>query len=231
MLDVFSKTSTHVRFLQVGANDGFFHDPLFKFIKMYGWRGVLLEPQPYVYNHYLKKLHRKTPGVFTVNAALSDSDGKKTIYKISFSNARWATGLTSFNRQVLEEAIDSGHVQRCADRYGEKLPDSRIDFITEQPVQSITPGTLIQQYHLETIDWLQIDAEGYDFEIIKLMEINKTRPHVIAFEHSHLSTADRKACMEHLRANGYRIRDMRENTVAMRNPLGELARFFGPTSD
>ena len=230
MLDLFSRNSATVRFLQIGANDGFFHDPLFKFIKMYRWQGVLLEPQPYVYNNYLKRLHQNTPGVFAVNAALSDTDGEKNIYKISFSNARWATGLTSFNRQVLEEAIDSGHVERCANRYGEKLPANRIDFIMEQPVQSITPGTLIRQYHFDVIDWLQIDAEGYDFEIIKLMEIHKTRPRVIAFEHSHLSQADRKACMEHLTTNDYKVREIGENTVAVRKPLEALGGFFSSAS-
>ena len=38
--------------IQIGANDGITHDPIHKFIKRDKWNGVLLEPQPYVYEHY-----------------------------------------------------------------------------------------------------------------------------------------------------------------------------------
>lgn len=225
-LDEFSKRIDEVYFVQVGANDGFFHDPLHKFIRMYRWRGVLLEPQPDVYEKFLVRLHRRTPGVQAVNAALSDMDGMKMIYRIAFSRSRWATGLTSFNRQALEEAIDSGHVARCAARYGEQLPAERSDYIEERPIVSISPETLLSQYHLPRIDWLQIDAEGYDFEIIKLMKIEKTNPRVVVYEHSHLPDAEQQACIALLRRNGYTVTQIRENTLAMKEPSGGLEQFF-----
>ncbi len=225
-LDIFSRTSKSHTLLQVGANDGFFHDPLYKFIKMYGWNGVLLEPQPYVFNRYLSRLHRRTPGLHVVNAALSDADGEKWIYKIAFSNARWATGLTSFNRATLEKAIASGHVERCARKYDEKLPDRSEDFIAREAIQSVSPPTLLNRYSLSAIDWLQIDAEGYDYEIIKLMDVGRTQPRVIAYEHSHLASDDRHACEVHLRLLGYAITHIHENTVAMRGSLENFERFF-----
>lgn len=226
ILDIYARETNHVTFLQVGANDGFFHDPLHKFIRMYKWEGVLLEPQPDVFEKFLSRLHGNTPGVHAVNAALSDQDGKKNIYKIAFSNSRWATGLTSFNRSALEEAIDSGHVERCAGRYGEALPTKKDEFIKATEIESISPLTLMERYKLERINWVQIDAEGYDFEVIKLINIAETKPHLIAFEHSHLSEADRRACAAHLATNGYSLIGISENTVAMRQPFGSLARFF-----
>ncbi len=226
LLQEFSRRNGEVYFVQVGANDGFFHDPLHKFIRMYKWRGILLEPQPDVYETFLKRLHRNTPDVHPVNAALSDVDGTKDIYRIAFSNSRWATGLTSFNRSALEEAIDSGHVARCAARYGESLPDDRSAYIESKPIASVTAETLLTKYALPRIDWLQIDAEGYDFEIIKLMKIPQTAPRVIAYEHSHLSGSEQQTCLSHLRGNGYEITEISENTVAMKAPVAGFDLFF-----
>ena len=226
LIEQFSKTKDNVVFLQVGANDGFFHDPLHKFIKKYRWRGVLLEPQKDVFEKYLSRLYRNTEGVIPVNAALDHQDGFKSIYRIAFSNSRWATGLTSFDRSVLIEAIDSGHVARCAKRYHEPLPVSKDQYIADEKIECISPATLLQKYNLTPLDWLQIDAEGYDFEIIKMLKIEKTSPTVIVFEHSHLSKEDYATCTTHLQANNYAVARINENTVAMKKPLLHFEPFF-----
>lgn len=226
LLDVFSKTKNEVIFVQVGANDGFFHDPLHKFIKRDNWRGVLLEPQAYVFNTFLSRLHQKNKNIHALNAALDVADGEKSIYKIAFSQSRWATGLTSFCKDVIEEAIESGHVARCAKRYGENLPSNPSEFIAEERIKCISVPTLLNKYQLQPLHWLQIDAEGYDFEIIKMFNIEKTQPKVIAFEHSHLSPEDRTACEAHLKNNQYSITFIGENTVAMRKPLDSFDSFF-----
>lgn len=226
LLNAYSKSRAEVVFVQVGANDGFFHDPLYKFIIRDGWRGVMLEPQAYVFNTFLKKLHRNTPNAKPLNVALDLQDGEKSIYKIAFSQSRWATGLTSFRKEVIEEAIESGHVARCAKRYGEVLPARKEDYIAEEKIQCISVPTLLQNYNLQPLNWLQIDAEGYDFEIIKMFNIGETKPTVIAFEHSHLSAEDKASCHEHLLQNGYAITAIGENTVAMLKPLGSFERFF-----
>ena len=45
LIDQFSKENENVFCIQVGSNDGFQHDPLCKFIKRDGWKGLLFEPQ------------------------------------------------------------------------------------------------------------------------------------------------------------------------------------------
>lgn len=226
LLDAYSRSNEEVAFIQVGANDGFFHDPLYKFIIRDKWRGVMLEPQTYVFNTFLKKLHKNTPNVCPLNAALDVADGEKIIYKIAFSKSRWATGLTSFRKEVIEEAITSGHVARCAKRYGEKLPEKIEAYVAEEKIQCVSVATLCSKYKIQKLNWLQIDAEGYDYEIIKMFNIEKSRPEVIAFEHSHLSTQDRDDCKQHLLKNNYAITYIGENTIAMQKPLGTLERFF-----
>lgn len=226
LLDAYSKRNSSVTFLQVGANDGFFHDPIYKFIRRYGWKGVMLEPQPHVFKNFLCKLHRKTEGVHTINAALSHEDGERKMYKIAFSEKRWATGLTSFKKEAIEHAIESGHVNRLAERNGEALPQRKEDYITEINIDCISPESLIKKYNLSHIDWVQIDAEGFDYEIIKMLRIDKTTPRVIVYEKSHLSKEDQAACIQLLETNGYAVTHIKENTVAMKKPLGEFESFF-----
>lgn len=216
MIDEFSKKKKKVKFIQIGANDGFYHDPLYKFIKRDAWEGVLLEPQPYVFETFLKPLHKNTPGVHLVNAALDYKDGERKIYTVAFSKSRWATGLATLDKSVLEKVVASGHIERLAKRYGEELPKTVNEYISDEPIACISVDTLLSKYSVKPFDWLQIDAEGYDYEIIKMFNIEKTQPSVIVYENSHLSTEDKSACEMHLIKNGYKLSQIKENTVAQR---------------
>ncbi len=84
--DRFSRSTPGVTVVQIGANDGINNDPIHKFIKRDNWQGVLLEPQKYVFDRYLKPLYKKTRGITPFNAALDVRDGFKPVYKISISN-------------------------------------------------------------------------------------------------------------------------------------------------
>jgi len=128
---LYSKSKEKITVVQIGANDGIHNDPIHRFIRRDKWQGVLLEPQRYVFEKYLNPLHKKTKGIIVLNAALDVKDGSKPIYKITVSNSRWAHGLTSFNRAVLEEAVRSGYVERQALKEGCRLPEKKEDYITE----------------------------------------------------------------------------------------------------
>jgi FkbM family methyltransferase len=224
----FSRITGTVTVVQIGANDGINNDPIHKFIKRDNWQGVLLEPQKYVFEKYLKPLYARTKGIIVMNAALDSSDGFKPIYKISVSNSRWATGLTSFSRKILEEAVKSGYIERQAKKEGSPLPDNKNEYIAEESVECISTGTLLKRAGIVKTDWLQIDTEGFDFEIIKIFNIAVTRPTVIVYENLHLSPSEKKECINHLMVNGYLSRDYGANTLAMLNPPEELKHFFKP---
>lgn len=222
----FSKSRKQVTVVQIGANDGIHNDPIHKFIKRDNWRGVLLEPQRFVFEKYLKPLYRNTPGIVPLNAALDLTDGKKPIYKISISNSRWATGLTSFNRSVLEEGIKSGYIERQALKEGCLLPEDRNKIIVEESVECISTESLVKRYSLEKIDWLQIDTEGFDFEIIKMFNIGVTKPVIIVYENMHFSPAQQVECISHLRNHDYECVNFGPNTLAMRKPVDGFERYF-----
>ena len=52
--ETLSRDQKNVFFVQVGANDGVQSDPINHFVSEYGWRGILVEPQPAIFKK-LKK--------------------------------------------------------------------------------------------------------------------------------------------------------------------------------
>jgi FkbM family methyltransferase len=214
-IDLLSKKVDDFFVIQIGANDGITHDPIHKFIKRDKWKGVLLEPQKDVFENLLKPLYAKQEGIILVQAALGHKEGETTIYRIGFSQDRWATGLTSFNKSVLVKAFASGHVARQAAKQGISVPDDPSQHIIEEKVPVITSRSLLTTYKVEKIDLLQIDSEGFDFEIIKMFDLTEVRPTYISYENSHLSPTDRVLCESHLRENEYQILHFGGNSLAL----------------
>lgn len=212
----YSKNKKDIYALQVGANDGFNHDPLHKFLKSYKWQAILIEPQKYVYDNFLYKLHEKSENIITLNAAMGEDDGTQEVYKISFSNERWATGLASFYREPLQKKVDDGTITKLALKYGVTPPESLNDYISVEKIDVISPQTLKETYNIERIDILMIDTEGYDFEIIKMVVNVSLMPLVIIFEHTHFSEDDKKSCDLFLKSHNYEFVKINANTVAVK---------------
>lgn len=212
--------------VQIGANDGITHDPIHKFIKRDNWKGVLLEPQPDVFHEFLTKIYAKNKGIHTLCAAIGEKDGTQPIYKVGFSSMRWATGLASFSKEKIEKAFEDGIVASNCKRFGIEIPTDQSQWISQEEVQVIAPATLIQTYDLPHIDLLQIDAEGYDLEVIRIFDIPTTRPQAIIFENVGLNAADYASCLQLLEEQNYQLKKFGPNTLALQKPLGDFASFF-----
>lgn len=225
-IDLFSKENPGLKVVQIGANDGFNKDPVHKFIRRDNWQGVLLEPQPDVYEKYLKKLHKNTRGIHTLNAALDYIDGSRTMYKLAVSDNRWAHGLSSFNRDVLEKAIDSGRIANKLEEEGRPVPSRKEDYIQEVSVSCISSATLLKKYQIGRPDFLQIDTEGFDYEIIKIFNIPENKPRVIVYENHNLSAKVNQECEDFLRSEGYVVKEYSGDTLAMHKPEKKYQRFF-----
>ncbi|MFO7923696.1 MAG: FkbM family methyltransferase [Bacteroidales bacterium] len=212
--------------IQIGANDGITHDPIHKFIKRDNWNGVLLEPQPDVFNQYLKRLYAKNKGIKCVCAAIGEEDGSQLLYKIGFSDMRWATGLASFSRQKIEKTFEDGIVASNCERSGIDIPKNKSEWISHEAVEVISPATLISRYEIKKINLLQIDAEGYDLEVIRIFDIGKTQPQAIVFENVGLQNDEYEAGISNLHNYGYSTRKFGPNTLAMKQPSGSFNKFF-----
>lgn len=189
--------------LQIGANDGLINDPLVNLIRKYKWKGVLLEPQPYVFNEKLAPLYQHQNDIKLENAAISKEKGFLPLHVVSFSNKRWATGLASFVKDSLEEKINNGYIEKCAKKFGDQLPENTSEYLTTISVPTVSFQDIFQKYKITKLDLLQIDTEGYDWEIIQLFPFEITKPKVISFEIERLSKEELEHCVLFLRNNGY----------------------------
>ena len=102
-LNQLTKNKKSYYFLQIGGNDGFINDPIFKFVKKYGGKGIIVEPQKKVFSKRLKRTYRLEKNLVLENVAIAQKTGKRKLYKIAVSDSRWATGLATFEKSVLEK--------------------------------------------------------------------------------------------------------------------------------
>lgn len=169
-------------FLQVGAYDGVGEDDLRSLIVTHKLRGVLVEPQPNAFAR-LRQTYRNQPNVTLLQAAIAEQEGSRDLY----CKRGEASMAASFDREHLR-------------RHG--IPDG--DIVAE-PVACHTIESALRLAGLASVDLIQIDAEGYDWQIIRSIDFECIRPRIIRFEYRNLSPSDGDACLAHLAAQGYRF--------------------------
>jgi Methyltransferase FkbM domain len=57
----------------------------------------------------------------------------------------------------------------------------------------------------EHVDLLQIDVEGFDHELIRVLDLSTFQPSVIRFEHQHLSSEQHDTAVGKLIDHGYQV--------------------------
>lgn len=181
-------------FVQIGSNDGVSGDPIYKFIKKYNWKGILVEPVPYLFKK-LQSTHAHQNGLILENVAIHKESGYQEFFRIEENNEpnnpSWYDKIGSFDKNVL---LRRKHL----------IPNFDKHFITEK-IKCITFSELLKKHKVEKIDLLNTDTEGYDYEIIKMLNLGEIKPRMILFECKHLSQEDKNAYTELLRQNNYRI--------------------------
>jgi FkbM family methyltransferase len=201
ILDDFSKKNKDIFFVQVGGNDGFQNDLICKFVKRHCWSGITIEPQLKPFES-LKQVYQKDT-VTPVNAAIDSENRTRNLYKVAFTDARWASGLSSFLKSHLEEKIENGYIERKAKKTGITLPKDKADWISFDEIDCLTFETIFQKNNVQKIDILQIDTEGFDYEILRLFKFDIFLPKIIIFESENLSATDLAECKTWLGAKGY----------------------------
>ena len=92
------------------------------------------------------------------------------------------------------------------------------DLIRGEKVTTWTFDTLLRNAGVDEVDLLQIDAEGYDLELLRLFRVGDRLPAIVNYEHVSLSRAERAAAVALLVQHGYdvAVSDATYDTVAYR---------------
>jgi FkbM family methyltransferase len=207
--------------IQVGANDGITHDPIHKYIKRDNWRGVLIEPQETVYRSKLFPLYRRNKQIFVENISVNEANGLMDFHKLSFCNDRWASGLSTFHRPTLQSKIDSGEIERLAKRYGVSLPGNKSEFISTIKVEAKSFSFIREKYNIQHVDVLQIDTEGFDFEIVKLYDLKENKAAVVVFESSHLNEKQYSETQNYFESNGYALLRVKGDSIGIHKSFAD----------
>lgn len=205
-------------FVQVGAHDGRSNDWLHDLTMEHGLHGLLVEPQPRVFEELLRN-YRGTDNLVFENVAVSDRDGRRELYVLrdDLEFLKYANQIASFDREhtrsVLARHLEADAPQAVRDEMTRRglSVDECIDV---EIVETCTFETLLDRHGIDHYDVLQVDAEGFDFEIIKLARLDRIRPSLVNYEYEHLSRDDRAACWHYLRTLGYRLFTHESDTTA-----------------
>lgn len=180
-------------FVQVGSNDGQKLDPLHAEITRRAWRGVLVEPVPYIFDR-LRATHAGNPRLALENVAVADADGSRPFHYLPERSdgadvPEWYDALGSFRRDVIAKHRD-------------QIPDIE-QHIETMDVPCLTFSSLCARHGLTKLDLVHIDTEGYDYEVVRRIDLDALEPKVVLYEHFHLDAATKQACADHLAAHGY----------------------------
>jgi FkbM family methyltransferase len=186
-----------LRIIQVGAFDGLLADPLKELLTKSYVTAILLEPQP----GPCRKLKERFTGntrIKIVNAALSSMTGQDFMFTLDPSNGS-ATASLSFSH-ISNFGISKSSLKKII-------------------VSTICVSDLLDMSGWNGIDILQVDTEGFDWQVIKLFFDAKVYPSVVNFERIHLSQAQALESRDILSSNEYSWIDTKYDCLAYKKSL------------
>jgi FkbM family methyltransferase len=192
-------TQSELRFVQIGAHDGVQFDDLYTTVTQRKCSGLAVEPLPDVFQK-LCRHYADYPRIVPVNCAVHASAGDVEIYRVRpdalGALPPWVRGLAS---------LDRAHLQRHG------VPEAAIssERVVCKPLMQ-----LLDEFGFADANLLQIDVEGYDAEVLRMIEFERFRPALIKYEHKNLSAADALSARKLLRDAGYRAQQAAQDTIA-----------------
>jgi FkbM family methyltransferase len=204
--------------VQVGAFVGdTANDPLYGFVRDVcarrpGSVAVLVEP---VAEHFarLRDNYADVPNVRLENVAVADAPGVRPFYRLGVDPV--AHGFPGYLAQL--GSLDEDRMGSKWDRY-ERRQDHK-GFVLAHRVVDLVPCVtlhdLLARHGIADLDLLQVDAEGYDYRILRTVDFARCRPRFVNYERV-LLHEDEPACRRMMRAAGYRLVDHGQDTLCIR---------------
>lgn len=138
------------RVLSIGENDGKTLSNALALIEL-GWSAMLVEPSPEAFTK-LCKLHAKREGVYCYEKAVGSKNGKVILHE---SGTHLGQGDTSLLSTIMESELSRWK--------NEKFSQVEVDCVTFETLLSLCP--------IKKFDFITIDCEGVDLEILAQMDL------------------------------------------------------------
>ena len=158
-------------FVQIGAYDGKSMDDMANQVIKETDIGVFIEPNHYIFEKYLTKIKNNNLNVKIFNLALGSKTGKLIFYFPKIEN-KIIHYFSSFDKKYI--------INSCLETFGRKNV-----YFEKKKIE-------VRKYDdlkiKEVIDFIKIDTEGYDYEVLKGLKqtIKKYRPTILVEYNPHL---------------------------------------------
>ena len=174
--------------LQVGAFDGRSGDPLSAFLRAGGARAILVEPIEENFR-MLQRTYDSVGGITLVQAAIARGDGVATMYRAAsagrWQGDPWVGQIASFDRRhLLKHGVRRGEIEAVV-------------------VPALSLASVLDRCGAESLAFLQVDAEGFDAEVVGMALALPATPDFINFEHLHLGRRQVADVCRSLERHGY----------------------------
>ena len=196
-LHYIGKNYNDILVVQIGAMDGISFDDTRGHLDLYNWNCLLVEPIPDLYNE-LKENFKDRANYTFEQAAITDYDGT-------------ATMLTVPSNAIVEQNLHPGYKGMSAlyplrNGFGTSYKrdvEVKTNFGKDIEVPCMTLNTLFKKHNISSFDILICDAEGYDWEIFKQLDLQEYRPNFIRLEYINLTEEEKTLTKNKLETNGY----------------------------
>lgn len=161
-------------FVDVGASDGVTISNSYFFEKFLGWNGICIEPRVSI----IEEL-RKNRTCFIENVCISDTNEDEVEF---LEICGYGQGLSGMKKKY-----DPRHVNRIK----EDLKAHTESTSEVRKVKTVRLDSLLEKYNITHVDYLSIDVEGAELDIIKTIDFGKITITALTLENNYNDPAIR----------------------------------------
>lgn len=175
--------------VQIGSNDGRAGDPVFSLLQSHPtWTALLVEPVPDLFLR-LMETYQGGSNVRFENVAIADQEGSSPFFMVNPSALRAIPDLPPWWDQL--GSFDRNHILK---HFGPVIETH----ISEITIPTLPLADVLARNHVSRIDLLHIDTEGFDWHVLRQLDLTQFQPKVILFEYRHLPEAEHAAAIAYL---------------------------------
>lgn len=160
--------------LDIGANDGrLFSNSLLLIEK--GWGGVLVEPSLRAFEK-LQKFHNGNPKIILCQGVITDHDGMCIFHESGAIRVRNRPPNVGLASTIHDDCLPYWKNQKVK--------------FNSYEVPCLSFKTFFEQSPVKKFDFVTIDAEGEDYNILKQIDLNKLGCQLLCVEYDKIVTED-----------------------------------------
>lgn len=143
------------KYVEIGADNGQKFSNTFFLDKQLGWEGICVEPRPAIFD----ELKENRPNCHNVNAVVSTSPGPFEFYQ--YDKSTWHRQMSG-----LKGSSGINRDFESAQRYAQKEKTT----VESIQIESVTFTELFRQHDFKRIEFMSVDVEGAELEVLKAID-------------------------------------------------------------